>query len=93
MFIDRGGCIGGVVMADVILKRLHNPPIEVEYASLTAPESGKLYRECPCCGGGLLLLSRHPKTLKLLREDRCRACGQAVVFTDLKQVFGDQAHG
>lgn len=64
------------------MKNLKQKPLHVYHASLAVLEAGTLRRMCPVCPDGMLVLERDPATLKVKREDRCLACGQAFVFDD-----------
>lgn len=68
--------------------KFDNAVIPVEHRKLEkfSPESA--YKAlCPECGG-LLLVTRDPKTLRLQRHDRCVRCGQAYEYTDW-QIAGE----
>ena len=55
--------------------------ISLVYDQLKKIEEGKFRRECPFCTGCFNL--QRDKEGKLLPNDRCCLCGQAVYFTDL----------
>lgn len=77
----------GVDMADELPANITNPPLTVHYLSLARITTGSLKSHCPFCAEGTLPMERHPRTLRLIDQDRCVSCGQAVVYADLKEAF------
>lgn len=62
---------------------IHAEPIRVAHASLAPWSADSSFRvHCPTCKTGLLLVARHPRTLRIVREDLCISCAQRVVYTD-----------
>lgn len=74
-------------MVDKLPVNIMRPPITVHYLNLVRAGDGVLRSHCPFCAEGTLPMARHRDTLKLLDQDRCVSCGQAVVYADLKGAF------
>lgn len=69
------------------------PPLSVLHADLVVWSEESDYKSCcPSCKDGLLLVHRDPKTLRLLRRDRCISCGQVVDYLD-QQIAGEPLEG
>lgn len=62
---------------------LHNEPIRVKHSKLKRESDSPYRSECPACEGGILLMQRDQKTMKLLKEDRCILCGQLVIYEEM----------
>ena len=61
--------------------------IEVEHKNLIRFNDDSMFRSnCPVCEDGILLVRRDNETFKLLAEDRCIACGQRVIYTDIDEL-------
>jgi hypothetical protein len=68
-------------------ENVNKPPIRVRHADLVRSIPGSLYRSvCPACPAGALLVRRNPKTFALEAVDRCVACAQAFIYTDIDQL-------
>lgn len=69
-----------------ICVNLNSPVIHVRHTNLQRWDlENSLFKSCcPACDKGVLLVARDLVSFKLLREDRCIACGQRVRYTDLK---------
>jgi hypothetical protein len=58
-------------------------PIKVSHVNLTRFSEESPYRSvCPVCTTGVLLVSRHPNTFKLINLDRCTFCAQVIIYSD-----------
>lgn len=61
-------------------------PITVYHSRLAIVDDMSTWRrECPFCPAGILPVTRHSTTLRLLADDRCLGCGQAVVYADVRK--------
>ena len=79
--------------AVVAVQNLTAKPLLVTHAELEPFSMGDAYKRCcPVCRAGTLTMERDPSTGKLLRRDRCKLCGQRVVYTDSK-VGKEEFHG
>lgn len=74
-------------MAEERPVNLGKPALTVYYLNLKRAEDGVLRSHCPFCAEGALLIARDPKTLKMIDQDHCISCGQAVVYADLREAF------
>lgn len=61
-----------------------NRPVKmVCHAELARVDLSLFRSECPECDEGVLMMRRHPTTLRLLREDICLLCGQRFMYAGL----------
>lgn len=68
------------------------PPLRISHAELPRLTRDSAYRsKCPECKTGILLMLRDRTTFKLCRNDMCRCCGQAYIYTD-RTVNGETLH-
>jgi uncharacterized protein (DUF983 family) len=62
-------------------------PLHVLHAQLKRSDEESRYRShCPVCTEGVLFLRRDQKTLVLLAEDNCIACGQRIIYDDIEEL-------
>ena len=70
-----------------ILKNMELPPIKVKHADLERFDDRSPFKSvCPKCKDGVLLMRRDQKTLTLLAEDNCVACGRPFIYTDIEDL-------
>lgn len=71
----------------VAAKNLDKQPLKIAHADLERDGKHSAFRSvCPTCKLGVLLVQRDQKTLRLIAEDRCILCGQAVIYTDIEKL-------
>lgn len=62
-------------------------PIKVRHSELTRFSETSVYKsKCLVCKGGLLLVYRNPKTMKLMERDRCVYCAQEFIYEDIDKL-------
>ncbi len=69
------------LVEEVTGKNLDMPRMDVLHSDLVRFD-GRYKSECPVCKVGVLCMTRTRKDYRLLREDRCGACGQAFRYVD-----------
>lgn len=62
------------------------PILDVEHKKLIRVGVSPYRSDCPVCKKGILPVTRHSKTYKLLEFDRCLLCGQRVRYTDIQEM-------
>jgi len=65
---------------------LHAAALHVRHADLKRIDSNLYRSACPTCAEGILLVHRDQRTLLLLQNANCIACGQRVIYTDIQEL-------
>lgn len=70
------------------LNNIMNTPLGVKHADLKRYSGESVYKSlCPVEGcDGLLLVTRHWASGRLLPRDYCTYCGQQVIYLDIDQM-------
>lgn len=69
-------------------KNSGNPPIVIKHSELEREDGESAYKsKCPACDRGILLVRRSQNPpFELLEHDRCIACAQSVVYSDIEDM-------
>lgn len=63
-------------------KNLSRPTVSVLHSELTRSGDSAYKSDCPVCKEGILSVSREEGTMRLVRTDFCRLCGQTFRYLD-----------
>ncbi len=70
-----------------VVKNLSRPTVSVLHSGLDRAGDSAYKSKCPVCPDGVLVVSRDG-TMRIVRTDICRACGQTFRYLD-KVIAGE----